>query len=171
MPFPSATLGTVVRSRRMLLGLTQEDLAERIGARQSDVSRLECDMIALPRSERLRALAAALGMTPGELLQAAGWIGADPTRRDEPQVRIVPVDPGPAQPHGVLEHAPVHAGSSRLERALAQSRDIRSQTVALMARSVESRDNWSECRKAHDDAQPARLQGKRRSPSLHEDSA
>src|SRR5262249_2092289 len=73
------TLGQVIRSRRLALGLTQEELAERIGdgVRQAEVSRLECDRVTLPRRPRLERIAAALGLPLGDVLATAGWSGAD----------------------------------------------------------------------------------------------
>ena len=75
----AGTLGQAIRQRRAELGLTQEQLAARIGGgvRQSDVSRLEADRVTLPRRQRLERIAAALGLPPGELLVRAGWPGAD----------------------------------------------------------------------------------------------
>ena len=72
----SQSLGTFIRERRQDLGLTQEELAERIGGsvRQADVSRLETNRIALPRRERLEAIAAALEVSLGELLLRTGWM-------------------------------------------------------------------------------------------------
>jgi transcriptional regulator with XRE-family HTH domain len=72
----SDSLGTFIRERRQELGLTQEQLAERIGDtfRQAEVSRLEHDRITLPRRDRLAAVAAALEVTLGELLIRSGWM-------------------------------------------------------------------------------------------------
>ena len=73
------TLGRTIRDRRQELGLTQEELADRIGAgvTQSEVSRLERGKIRLPRRERFERLAGALGLPPGELLARSGWAGAE----------------------------------------------------------------------------------------------
>lgn len=76
------TLGSVIRRRRRELGWTQEELAERISAegeyiRQSDISRIERDLIALPRRPRLEHIAAALNLSLGELLSRSGWADAD----------------------------------------------------------------------------------------------
>jgi transcriptional regulator with XRE-family HTH domain len=72
----SDSLGTFIRERRQDLGLTQEQLAERIGDtfRQAEVSRLEHDRISLPRRDRLAAVAAALEVSLGELLVRSGWM-------------------------------------------------------------------------------------------------
>jgi transcriptional regulator with XRE-family HTH domain len=72
----SLSLGTFIRERRQELGLTQEQLAERIGdtVRQAEVSRLEHNRIVLPRRDRLSALAAALEVSLGELLVRTGWM-------------------------------------------------------------------------------------------------
>jgi transcriptional regulator with XRE-family HTH domain len=72
----SATLGTFIRERRQDLGLSQEQLADRIGetVRQAEVSRLENNRISLPRRERMERLAAALEVTLGEPLVRSGWM-------------------------------------------------------------------------------------------------
>jgi transcriptional regulator with XRE-family HTH domain len=71
----SRSLGEAIRLRRLELGMSQEELAERIGpdVRQSDVSRLERGKILFPRLERLNQIAAALGVSIGALLIEAGW--------------------------------------------------------------------------------------------------
>jgi transcriptional regulator with XRE-family HTH domain len=73
------TLGSAIRLRRIELNLTQEALADRIGGglRQSEISRLERDIVTLPRRARLEALATALELRVGELLARSGWTGAD----------------------------------------------------------------------------------------------
>ncbi len=70
------TLGALIRERRMELGLTQEQLAERVGegVRQSEISRLEHDGIALPRRSRLEQIAAALEVSIGDLMVRTGWM-------------------------------------------------------------------------------------------------
>ena len=72
-------LGTYVRERRMEMGLTQEQLAERIGetTTQAEVSRLERGHIILPRRDRMEALAEALQVSLGSLLIHSGWLTAD----------------------------------------------------------------------------------------------
>ena len=72
-------LGNYVRERRGDLGLTQEELAARIGgsATQAEISRLERGAIAFPRRQRLEALAAALEVTLGSLLVHSGWLTSD----------------------------------------------------------------------------------------------
>jgi transcriptional regulator with XRE-family HTH domain len=80
-------LGNYVRGRRAELGLTQEELAARIGgsATQAEISRLERGMVALPRRSRLEALAAALEVTLGSLLVHSGWLTSDEMAElDEP---------------------------------------------------------------------------------------
>lgn len=70
------TLGQFIRANRLAMGMTQEELAERIGegVRQSEVSRLEQDRIEFPRRDRLKAIAAALDVTLGDLLMSTGWL-------------------------------------------------------------------------------------------------
>jgi transcriptional regulator with XRE-family HTH domain len=78
-PAMPVTLGQFIGSRRRALGLTQEDLAERIGGgvQQSEVSRLETDRVLLPRRLRLEQIARALEVPLGELLLRSGWVGAE----------------------------------------------------------------------------------------------
>jgi transcriptional regulator with XRE-family HTH domain len=80
------TLGTFIRERRQDLGLTQEELAERVGdgVRQAEISRLENNRISMPRRTRLVALARALEVSLGDLLIRSGWITED-QRADIPE--------------------------------------------------------------------------------------
>lgn len=82
MSIPSLSLGQIIRKRRLELGWTQEQLAERISVddeyvRQSEISRIESGRIGLPRRERLERIATALDVPLGELLARSGWTGAD----------------------------------------------------------------------------------------------
>lgn len=74
-----ATLGQLIRERRMELGLTQEELAERVGVgvRQSEISRLERNRVTLPRRQRMEEIAQALDIPVGLLLARSGWVGAE----------------------------------------------------------------------------------------------
>jgi transcriptional regulator with XRE-family HTH domain len=77
-----ASLGVTIRSRRLELGLTQEQLAERISTeaeyvRQSEISRIENGAVGLPRRARLERIAQALDLSLGELLARSGWSDAD----------------------------------------------------------------------------------------------
>lgn len=74
----TATLGQLIRQRRMDLGLTQEELAERVGdgMRQAEISRLERDRVGLPRRNRMEQIARALDVPLGVLLARSGWVGA-----------------------------------------------------------------------------------------------
>lgn len=80
------SLGSAIRARREELGLTQEELADRVAAlgdetlRQSDISRIERGQVRLPRLPRLEMIAEALGFDVGSLLIAAGWLGAERAR-------------------------------------------------------------------------------------------
>jgi transcriptional regulator with XRE-family HTH domain len=73
------SLGQFIRSRRLELGLTQEQLAARVGEHvaQAEISRLERDKVALPRRPRMEHLAVALEIPLGVLLARSGWTAAD----------------------------------------------------------------------------------------------
>ena len=65
----SSDLGTVIRARRMLLGLRVEDVAASSGVAYRTIIRVEAGFD--PQMGTLRRLAAALDTTPAELLRAA----------------------------------------------------------------------------------------------------
>jgi transcriptional regulator with XRE-family HTH domain len=69
------------------LGWTQQDLSRESGLSRSYISRLEMGDIALPSSERLRALSGALGAAPDDLLQAAGYIDSPAHTTDLPEIK------------------------------------------------------------------------------------
>ena len=77
-------MGAYIRERRQRLGLSQEELAERVGGAysQSDISRLERGHIGLPRLSTIVRLAAALEVSVGDLLIAAGWFDDGYVARD-----------------------------------------------------------------------------------------
>ena len=106
----SRSLGEAIRLRRLELGMSQEELAERIGpdVRQSDVSRLERGKILFPRLERLNQIAAALGMSIGALLIEAGWF------TDEESLQVASADrheSGPTVPILVADDEPISLGA------------------------------------------------------------
>lgn len=87
------SLGATIRARRLELGWSQEELAERISTddeyvRQSEISRIESGRVTLPRRRRLEMLAAALDIPLGELLARSGWAGAEHAF-DKPALRVV----------------------------------------------------------------------------------
>jgi transcriptional regulator with XRE-family HTH domain len=153
------TFGRVVRERRIELGLTQEELAERVGEsiRQSDISRMEHDHVLLPRRDRLEALAAALEVSPGHLLMHSGWItgeesasmGAGATSRVP-----VPAEPLPSEHEttGDEANAPVELSDERrtedvpdatasLNEAVAHAREVSHQTDELLRRTASTMQN------------------------------
>ena len=71
------SLGGAIRSRRIEMGLTREDMAERVegNMRQAEISRIEANRVALPCRERLECIARALGLPIEELLELAGVSG------------------------------------------------------------------------------------------------
>jgi transcriptional regulator with XRE-family HTH domain len=139
------TLGRVIRSRRLELGLTQEELAERIGngVRQAEVSRLECDRVSLPRRQRLTRIAAALEIPLGELLASAGWAGADAVFRatDETGAESAPAHVAssgatvPPAPNRRVDYVPLH-------EAIARSQETRAQTARLIEHSRSLAAAW-----------------------------
>jgi transcriptional regulator with XRE-family HTH domain len=76
-----------IRDLRQVLGWTQQDLSDQSGLSRSYISRLEMGDIALPSSDRLRALATALGTTTDDLLQAAGFIDVPGDTSQLPEIK------------------------------------------------------------------------------------
>lgn len=135
------TLGAVIRERRIELGLTQEELAERIGPtfRQSEVSRLERGRVALPRRRRLEAIAAALDLPVGELLAASGWAGAAAIAPGD--ARAVVGEAGTNASAGVVvareavsAPGPGPANVDRLRAAILESRELRARSRELLTK-------------------------------------
>jgi transcriptional regulator with XRE-family HTH domain len=111
----ASSLGRFIRKRRLELGLSQEQLAERIGdtMRQAGVSRLEGDRVVQPRRARLIAIAAALEVSLGELFVRTGWI-----EDGVPLETITRLVAGPDGPTAdTLDGIPPHTLAAMLERA------------------------------------------------------
>src|SRR5207249_3611221 len=83
-----ATLANRLKELRRALAWTQQDLSRASGLTRSYISRLEMGDIALPSSEKLRALAQALGTAPDDLLQAAGYIDNPSEASDLPDIKV-----------------------------------------------------------------------------------
>jgi transcriptional regulator with XRE-family HTH domain len=136
----TSTLGTAIRLRRQEIGLTQEQLAERIGdgVRQSDVSRLERDRIQLPRPSRFRAIAAALDLEPGELLHRSGWesIALETPDGDAPSAAI---DQRPQErpPDDEADTATI-----RLNRALDEARTVQMRFLSVAKLYDQTVEHW-----------------------------
>ena len=64
------TLGERIRSARINMGMTTEELGKAIGVERSAITKYEKGRVTNIPPERIEALAAALGVTPGYLM---GW--------------------------------------------------------------------------------------------------
>lgn len=122
------TLGTFIRERRMELGLTQEQLAERVGegVRQSEISRLEHDGIVLPRRSRMEEIAAALEVSIGDLLVTTGWMDEDHRSALSPDANGI---------DDLLAREPESVSAESLATAienLAVARELVAQTTAMI---------------------------------------
>lgn len=159
------TFGEVIRQRRRELGITQEELAERVGenVRQSDISRMERDYVVLPRRERLEALAAALQVTPGYLLLHSGWITqeelallespvADSAQRpgELPSTFSTPDDEAVTAPVGVSvdagQEVVAHEPSS-LGQAIVHARQVSLETEQLLRKTSSTLENARRARR------------------------
>src|SRR5204863_682087 len=82
------SLANRLKELRRALTWTQQDLSRASGLTRSYISRLEMGDIALPSSEKLRALAQSLGTMPDDLLQAAGYIDNPSEASDLPDIKV-----------------------------------------------------------------------------------
>jgi transcriptional regulator with XRE-family HTH domain len=82
----ASTLGAVARAARMRAGLTQEDVAERIGMASEVYGRMERGQM-LPRVENLRRMCIVLNVAPHELLglEALGGDASFPWEEFKPR--------------------------------------------------------------------------------------
>jgi len=128
------TLGTFIRERRMDLGLTQEQLAERVGGgvRQSEISRLEHDGIALPRRTRLEEIAAALEVSIGDLLVTTGWMDEENRSSLSPDPDAI-VDSNPDEPETIS----VESLEAAME-SLSAAQELVAQTAAMLDTAEEA---------------------------------
>lgn len=67
-----AGLAELVLNRRRELGMTQEQLAARLGVRPAHLSQIETGAVKLPAADLRRALAATLGVRHVDILVAGG---------------------------------------------------------------------------------------------------
>lgn len=73
-------IGAIIRRRRIELGLSQEELAERCGFKsKSSINKMESGVQGLPQS-KIIAVAKALETTPGYIL---GWEGVEDSQQQE----------------------------------------------------------------------------------------
>jgi transcriptional regulator with XRE-family HTH domain len=155
--FPPLTLGSLIKTRRLALGLNQEAVATRMVAhgdvtfRQTDVSRLELGKVALPRRERVAHLAAVLELPLDELI--AAWAGCATPQTPGQALRqrkatasegeILRTDPGPvATPVGPDEdllnppRRPGWTDPANWRSLLAESEELRITSRHLRAQSM-----------------------------------
>ena len=73
-------IGAIIRRRRIELGLSQEELAERCGFKsKSSINKMEAGVQGLPQS-KIIAVAKALETTPGYIL---GWEGVEESQQQD----------------------------------------------------------------------------------------
>ena len=124
-----SSLGAAVRAARMRTGLTQEDVAERIGMASEVYGRMERGQM-LPRVENLRRLCLVLKVPPHELL---GLDDLGPGRADSR---------GDARMRGEES-----ADMRRLQRRLRKLNATQVKLLSLIAGAMVSRGKYAKGRK------------------------
>lgn len=76
--------GARIRSRRKELGLTQEELAERVGLKKAAISKIEKGIVVNLKRDVIASLSAALSCSPSYLM---GWDTDDPPAEQTPDPR------------------------------------------------------------------------------------
>ncbi len=71
------SFGTMLRELRRAAGLTQRQLAERLGVDFSYISKLENDRLPPPAADTIVSIARELGVPPEQLLARTGKIPSD----------------------------------------------------------------------------------------------
>jgi transcriptional regulator with XRE-family HTH domain len=130
-------IGNYIRERRQDLGLSQEQLAERVGGSygQSDISRIERGHIELPRLATLVSLAAALEVPVGNLLIASGWFN------ESHFAELNPADAAEQDSLGnVLEEIEAELD---VIQSLEQQADTRSNRLRVMIRDLKMSQDLS----------------------------
>jgi transcriptional regulator with XRE-family HTH domain len=136
-----SSLGEFIRDRRKELGLTQEELAERIGegVQQAEISRLERDRVGLPRRARLERIAVALQLPHSELLARTGWAGSESVSWAPNNEHIL--EPSRPPERSAVPGTPLTLpGAGELLEAIAQARETSSRTRSLLAQSEKTYD-------------------------------
>ncbi len=102
------SFGEKLKERRLACRMTLESLAILVGTSRQTIQRYESGRIARPPYERIRSLATALGVTPGELL---GWQSDNATANEEksaPQDTYIVVTDDAMVYDRILEHDHVY---------------------------------------------------------------
>lgn len=107
--FGLMNLGTNIRHFRRQAGLTQADLADKVGAKQYAIAKYEKGMHN-PTPEALAKIAHALGIAVGDLYEVSSKNGLTAERkgsgsRREAQIQKIFRELPPAKQRAVLEHA------------------------------------------------------------------
>lgn len=153
----TVTLGQFIRERRIELGLTQEQLAARVGenVRQAEISRLERDRVSLPRRGRMERLASALEVSLGTLLLRTGWLDEAEGACDAP----VPIMHAATQFHAPFRKPVGSAvaeadesgdgGPDLLNNALSRARQVTRRTEDVLRESAITVDQARRTRRRH----------------------
>jgi transcriptional regulator with XRE-family HTH domain len=87
---PETALGKRIRELRQIAGLSQSELADRIGVHSSYIGHLETGRIKLPSQDILLKMAKVLDASSEDLLRAAGYLPPEAPNLDlaDPKLRF-----------------------------------------------------------------------------------
>lgn len=87
-------IGEGIAERRRILGLSQQELADRAGVARAHLSQVESGNIRIPNVEMRRKMARALGVRHTDLLMWGGILSQEDLRDDPPPIvpaRLAPL--------------------------------------------------------------------------------
>jgi len=124
------TLGKAIRVQRTRLGLSQQELAHRIGVSQAAVGQWERDL-AVPRGKRLNSLAQIFGMDPEKLIELTEIPASEPELEELQPQRMLP-------PTVKAVHEPIHEAAEQRARHTAFSQAFSKELSELLQTFVGS---------------------------------
>lgn len=86
---PMSSIGEKVRVKRAEKGMTQAELAKAAKITQATVSRLESDEVTQLKSDKLRSLANALGVSVDFLIGERPQMGFDETLAHDEKAKVI----------------------------------------------------------------------------------
>lgn len=78
------SIGQIIKSRRRILDMTLEEVAQKVGISRQTMSRYETGVIGNIPSDKIEALAKALNVSPGYLMGWTDEVGQPLPRQEKP---------------------------------------------------------------------------------------
>ncbi len=126
------TVGQIAREAREARGLTLARVADRAGIAKAYVSMIENHRVPPPSAKVLASLEQALGLTGGELTEAAQWQAAPPLVKQTLQKQAAAVDQAHTLAQWLLDSTSRKAGGGRNLDRLFRTGELRKRVVETL---------------------------------------